>query len=178
MYCSTSPRLFQLCWLWPGGQEPGQQYRLMWVRLSTFRPGPVVVDLHVRGHSIRLSWVGSTCGLLLDGARAADLLMNTLPVWDLCFLLFFPSLSVWTAPASSQSPCSHVIVLAGGNAACCVIDGVPSVTLAASTHSNPPTLFTLLSEAAFALCFLGSPFPSFSGAFFKSLPFPAEVLVG
>lgn len=110
--------------------------------------------------------------------RAADLLLNTLPVWDLGgFLLFFPSLSVWTTPASSQSPCSHVIVLPGGNAACCVIDGAPSVTLAASTHSNPPTLFTLLSEAAFTPCFLDSPFPSVSCALFLNLcPFQLKFL--
>lgn len=32
---------------------------------------------------------------------------------------------------------------------CCMIDSVPSVILAASTHSNPLTLFTLLLESAF-----------------------------
>lgn len=104
------------------------------------------------------SWVGIRAEHMWPVAgwimRAVDLLLNTLPVWDLGILLFFPSLSVWTTPASSHSPCSHVIVLAGGNAACCVIDGVPSVTLAASTHSNPPALFTLLLEAAFTLFLL------------------------
>lgn len=135
-------------------------------------PGPVVVDLYVRGHVIRLSTELGGKHMLPVAGRilgAADLLLNTLPVWDLGFLLFFPSLSVWTTPAPSLLLVTLQSRYCVGWWKRCVIDGVPSVTLAASTHSNPPTLFTLRWEAAFTLLpWLALPF-RLGCFFFKNL---------